>query len=79
MVGSLVSSKDITTKYKIPYSTLSYYTNMGFLNVVKRKGNKRFYDEGEVRHRLKQISDLVNKGYPLRLIRNILFKGGNIL
>lgn len=75
MSKTLVYSKDIVEKYNIPYSTVTHYTNMGFLTVIRRKGNKRLYEEEEVRARLRQIRTLINKGYPLRLIRNILLKG----
>jgi len=42
---------------------------MGFFNVVGRKGNKRLYDEEEVKKRLLEVQDLIKQGYPLRLIR----------
>ncbi|MBL7157627.1 MAG: MerR family transcriptional regulator [Candidatus Omnitrophica bacterium] len=74
MAKKLVYSKEIADRYNIPYSTVTHYTNMGFFTVVKRRGNKRLYDDDEIRARLDQISRLINKGYPLRLIRSILFK-----
>lgn len=76
MSKKLVFSKDIVKKYDIPYSTVTHYTNMGFFTVVKKKGNRRLYDEAEVKMRLHKISSLINKGYPLRLIRNMLFNIG---
>ena len=65
-------SKDIVAKYNIPYATLTHYTNLGFFTVVARRGNKRLYDEGEVKARLEQIRVMTNEGYPLRLIRKKL-------
>ena len=65
-------SKDIVAKYNIPYATLTHYTNLGFFTVVARRGNKRLYDEGEVKTRLEQIRIMTNEGYPLRLIRKKL-------
>jgi DNA-binding transcriptional MerR regulator len=40
--------------------------------VVKKKGNKRLYDEDKVRMNLKKITALASEGYPLRLIRKKL-------
>jgi DNA-binding transcriptional MerR regulator len=68
----LISSKEIVSKYGIPYSTVTYYTNLGFLMVIKRKGNRRFYDRVEVGRQLKRITELRDTGYPIRLIRKKL-------
>ena len=78
MHKNLILSRDIVTKYNIPYSTITHYTNMGFFTVVRRKGNKRMYSEDEVRQMLVKITQLVNEGYPLRLIRNMLTEQGKI-
>ncbi|NQT32290.1 MAG: MerR family transcriptional regulator [Candidatus Omnitrophica bacterium] len=77
MSKKLILSKDIVQKYNIPYSTLTHYTDMGLLQVVKKSGNRRMYDEGEVRVQLEKILELVDKGYPLRLIRDLLINGQN--
>lgn len=78
MVGSnnnkLVSAKDIATRFDISYPTINHYTNLGFLSVVKRRGNKRLYEEKEVLSVLDRISRLKDEGYPLRLISNMLKK-----
>ncbi len=73
---NLISSPEIVTKYKISYQTLNYYTNLGLLHAVKKKGNKRYYDEREIRHNLSKIERLKNEGYTLRLIRNVLAQQG---
>ena len=67
-----VSSKEISRIYRIPYSTVTYYTNLGFFTVVKRKGNRRYYDRDETGKQLKRITELRDSGYPLRLIRKRL-------
>ena len=72
MFRNLILSRDIEKKFNIPYYTITHYTNMGFLTVVSRKGNRRLYDENEVRTKLEQIGKLVEEGYPLRLIRKKL-------
>ena len=67
-----ISSKDISKIFRIPYSTVTYYTNLGLFTVVKRKGNRRFYDRSEVARHLKRITELRDVGYPIRLIRKKL-------
>lgn len=67
-----ISSKEIEIKYKIPYPTITHYTNMGLLKVIGRRGNKRLYYRNQVSSRLKEIKTLVDKGFPLRLIRDKL-------
>ena len=69
MSTKLIYSRDIVARYDISYPTVTHYTNLGFFTVVEKKGNKRLYDEEEVKSRLRRIRDLMNKGYPLRLIR----------
>ncbi len=72
--GQYISAKDISKKFKVAYPTINHYTNLGFLSIVKREGNKRLYSGKEVKARLELISKMVNEGYPLRLIRKKLIK-----
>ena len=72
MFTKFISAKGIVSKYKIPYSTITHYTNLGLFTVVKRNGNRRLYNEKDVRARMGEISNLINEGYPLRLIRKKL-------
>ena len=65
-----ITAKDISKKFKVAYPTINHYTNLGFLSIVKREGNKRLYSGREVKRRLELISKMVNEGYPLRLIRS---------
>ena len=77
--GRLVSAKDISKKYKVPYPTINHYTDLGFLSIIKRSGNKRMYSDKEVKSRLNLISKMMNEGYPLRLIRRkIVSKEGGM-
>lgn len=64
----LILAKEISTKFKVPYPTINHYTNLGLLNVVSWKGNRRLYSEKEVREQLHKIFRLSTEGYPLRLI-----------
>ena len=73
--GSLVTAKDISKKYKVPYPTINHYTDLGFLSIIKREGNKRLYNDKAVKSRLSLISKMMNEGYPLRLIRNKIAAG----
>lgn len=68
----LIYSKDIVARHNISYPTITHYTNLGLFRVVGRKGNKRLYDEEEIKLRIKQIRKLTNEGYPLILIRKEL-------
>ena len=70
--GQYITAKDISKKFKVAYPTINHYTNLGFLSIVKREGNKRLYSGREVKRRLELISKMVNEGYPLRLIRTKL-------
>ena len=75
--GTYITAKDISKKFKVAYPTINHYTNLGFLSIVKREGNKRLYSGKEVKARLTMISKMVNEGYPLRLIRKkLISKGG---
>ena len=74
MMDVLLSPTEIVKKYSISYQTLNYYTNLGLLSVADKRGNKRMYDEKELIINLKQIQKLKKEGYPLRLIRKILYK-----
>ena len=69
---TLVSTKEVTRRYDLSYQTLNYYTNMGFFNVIERRGNARMYDDNEVKEKIKYIRELKNEGYPLRLIIKML-------
>jgi len=64
-----ISAKEVVRKFNISYHTVNYYTAMGLLTVLGKKGNERFFDEDETRQRLTQIFRLIQEGYPLHLIR----------
>lgn len=70
--NQLVTAKDISREHKIAYPTINHYTDLGFLPIVKRAGNKRMYSKKEVRERLRFVTKMINEGYPLRLIRTKL-------
>ncbi len=68
----LVSAKDVSKRFGLPYPTLNHYTNLGFFKIVVKRGNRRFYQAYEVKTKLDIITRLKNDGYPLRLIRKKL-------
>ena len=72
MKDGLISAQEITRRYHITYQTVNHYTNFGLLHVVMKKGNVRMYTQAEVKQRLAKITQLMNEGYPLRLIRKQL-------
>ncbi|MBI4430416.1 MAG: MerR family transcriptional regulator [Candidatus Omnitrophica bacterium] len=67
-----VSAKEIDAKLQIPYSKLNYYTTIGLFSVAHRNGNKRFYDITDTEKRFRSITEMMNEGYPLSLIRKKL-------
>ena len=67
-----ISAQDIVKKFGIKYHTLNYYTTIGLLPLSGKRGNRRMYDENEIRARLGEISRLSQEGYPLNLIRKKL-------
>ncbi|MBI2871398.1 MAG: MerR family transcriptional regulator [Candidatus Omnitrophica bacterium] len=71
-----VPSKDIVVRYKISYSTLTHYTNLGFFNIQKGGGNRRLYNIEEVESRMGKIMRWIREGYNLRLISRKLNNGG---
>jgi len=77
MARKLIRSKEIVEKFNITYPTLTNYTNLGLFTIVDKKGNKRLYDEREIRERLPKIKEMIIQGYSLRLIRNTL--NGNVM
>ena len=68
----LISPPEIVKRYDISYQTLNYYTNLGLFSAVNKVGNKRFYDEAQVKYALERIRRLKNEGYTLGLIRKLL-------
>ncbi|MFH1413598.1 MAG: MerR family transcriptional regulator [Candidatus Omnitrophota bacterium] len=74
MNRGLISTQEIVRRYKLSYQTVNYYTNLGLLTVRKRDGNARFYKAGEVRACLSNIAKLKNRGYSLKLIRELTRK-----
>ena len=68
----LVSAQEIVRRYGITYQTVNHYTNSGLLQVVNKRGNVRMYDQAKVKQRLVKIMQLMDEGYPLRLIRKQL-------
>jgi DNA-binding transcriptional MerR regulator len=67
-----ISAQDIVKKFGIKYHTLNYYTTIGLLPLSGKRGNRRMYDESEIRARLGEIMRLSQEGYPLNLIRKKL-------
>ena len=69
-----LSAKEIGEKLRIPYSKINFYTTIGFFSIVRKEGNKRFYDVADTEKRFRTISEMMNEGYPLGLIRKKLFQ-----
>jgi len=65
---TLIGIGDISKLYGLSKATINYYTNMGLLHIAEKQGNKRLYDDHEVRKRLEKIKEMRRSGYSLRLI-----------
>jgi DNA-binding transcriptional MerR regulator len=72
MAGRMISPQAISQEYSLSYQTINYYTNLGLLQVKKKEGNCRLYDSDELKKNLKRITELKNKGYSLKLIRDLM-------
>ncbi|MFA5339782.1 MAG: MerR family transcriptional regulator [Candidatus Omnitrophota bacterium] len=72
MKKDLISAKEIARKHNLTYQTVNHYTNFGLINVVSKKGNVRLYAEEDTASRLAKITQLINAGLPLRVIRKAL-------
>ena len=73
-MDDIMTAMDVVHKFNISYQTLNHYTNFGLLNAVKKRGlgNKRLYSNSEVTDNLERIDELKEKGYPLKIIVEIL-------
>lgn len=76
--NDVISAVEIVRKYELSYQTVNYYTNLGLLDVVENKGNKRLYSRDDVQSRLEKIKEMKKRGYPLRLIRDELLSNFRI-
>ena len=74
VMEDIITAMDVVKKFNISYQTLNHYTNFGLLNAVKKPGlgNKRLYRHSEVMKNLIRIDELKRKGYPLKIISQIL-------
>ncbi|MCP4649081.1 MAG: MerR family transcriptional regulator [PVC group bacterium] len=73
-MDDIMTAMDVVKEFNISYQTLNHYTNFGLLNAVKKRGlgNKRLYAASEVKNNLQRIDQLKEKGYPLKIIVEIL-------
>ena len=69
LIDGIISAQQLSSRLKIPYSKINYYTSLGFFEITRKEGNKRYYSMTEVSRRYELISQLINEGYPLALIR----------
>lgn len=67
--------RELSLLADVSVSTLNYYTNIGLLQVVDRKGNRRLYRESDTLKRIEEIRRLRKEGYPLRIVRKQTMEG----
>lgn len=69
VMDGFINAQQLSSRLKIPYSKINYYTSLGFFEITRKEGNKRYYSMTEVTRRYELVSKLINEGYPLALIR----------
>ena len=67
-----MTAKDIQTEFKVSASAVNYYTALGLLRVIRRRGTTRFYDARVTRQRMKRMRALLDRGYTLQVIKEQL-------
>ena len=67
-----MTAKDIQAELKVSASAVNYYTALGLLRVIRRRGTMRFYDARVTRQRMKRMRVLLDRGYTLQLIKEQL-------
>ncbi len=73
----LLSLPEVARQSGLTLSALNYYVNLGLLPVADRRGNRRLFAARDIRERLEAIRRLRREGYPLRVIRRQLERGGD--
>ena len=69
-----LSIQQLSLKTGLSSSALNYYTSVGLIAVADRHGNKRLYNQAQVK-RVETIQRLRREGYPLRIIWRHLNEG----
>ena len=64
----LVTAVEVARRFHLSYQTVNYYTNLGLLVAVRKRGNHRLYHTRQTADRLKHIETLKHEGFPLKLI-----------
>ncbi len=68
----LLTAYEVADRFALSYQTVNYYTNIGLLHWSKREGNRRLYEPGSVKKRLQQVQTLKDRGFPLKLIQQLI-------
>lgn len=72
MNNSLITPKEVAALLKISLPTVNYYTSLGLLHVLDRRGNVRLYNKENVLEEFGRVKELRRQGYSLNLIRKKL-------
>lgn len=72
----LYTINDLAAENGVSYHTIYYYLGRGLLNVSQVIGNQRIFDEKEFQ-KSRRIIELRKKGYPVRMIRDVLEEDEN--
>ncbi len=69
MTKNLITVEEVAKRFDISTATVNYYTNIGLIQVLQKKKNRRLYDGQDVAKRINEIREKLNMGYTLRLIQ----------
>ena len=68
----LLGVRELAKVINVSPSTITYYTNLGLLEVVRIKGNKKLYNKDLMIQRFSAIQKARQEGYSLMLIKKRL-------
>lgn len=68
----LITAKDLSKKYNLTYPIINHYIKVGLLDVIERKGNKRYLNKQSSEDMMKRVVWLTQKGFPLSMINKVM-------
>lgn len=69
MAKNFITVEEVAERFDISKATVNYYTNIGLIQVLQKKKNRRLYDAHDVEKRINKVREMLNMGYTLRLIQ----------
>lgn len=73
----LITVDEVAKLFDLSVASVNYYTNIGLINVLEKKKNRRLYDKEDVSRRISKARAMMNMGYTIRLIQRELISSQN--